>query len=191
MSHLTPWVCAALLTLSIVRQSPAQSPSAGESQKVQVISLAMHVGSTGTEAKRVVYAPPPGWYVRGHSVDCPKKTGHSSFTVNTVPQDWSYVSEEKIQSAYKALIDLAGEAPNGQTAGLKAKLVMERERLLSEVRKVRSTHHALVVEAAAKGEGLLWGGGELQLTVTAELVYVGTDKELESHVARQRAALRE
>src|SRR5262245_34192314 len=37
-------------------------------------TLSMQVGSTDSETKRVAYAPPPGWYVRGHQVRCAKKT---------------------------------------------------------------------------------------------------------------------
>jgi hypothetical protein len=164
-----------------------QAPRVGQVQRLTVITLSMQVGSTEKETRRVTYTPPPGWYVRGHRVDCARRLGNSSFTVNTVPRDWTFVSEEKINESYKALIDLAGQAHN---AGLKAKFALEQEQLLSELRKVRSTHHALVVEATARGEGFLRGGGALQLTITADLVYVGTDESLSRAVARHRSKLK-
>ncbi len=132
------------------------------------------------------YTPPPGWYVRSHSVECPVKYGHSSFSINTVPQDWQWSSEEKIQEAYQYLIELAGQAHH---AAMQARFAHERDQLLRELHKVRSSHHALVVDATAKGEGFWRGGGGLQLTVMAELVYIGTDDQLSRAIAQQRVRL--
>jgi hypothetical protein len=165
----------------------AQAPRVGQVQRLTVITLSMQVGSTEKETKRVTYTPPPGWYVRGHRVDCAKRFGNSSYSVNTVPRDWTFVSEEKINESYKVLLDLAAQAHN---AGLKAKFDLEREQILSELRNVRSTHHALVVEATARGEGFLRGGGGLQLTVTADLVYVGTEESLAKAIARHKDKLK-
>jgi hypothetical protein len=119
-------------------------------------------------------------------VDCTKKAGNSSFTVNTVPRHWDWSSEERVSDSYQALIDMAGKA--GET-GLRARLVQEREQTLTELRKARSSHHALVVDATARGEGFLRSGGCLELTVTAELVFVGTDETLGRALARHRASL--
>ncbi len=41
-----------------------------------------------------------------------------------------------------------------------------------------------------RGEGFLRGGGALELTVTAELVYVGTDESLAASVARNKERLK-
>jgi hypothetical protein len=153
----------------------AEPPRVGETQKLTVISISLQAGSTEKETRQVTYTPPPGWYVRSHFVDCAKKTGNSSFTVTTVPQNWAWSSEEKITESYKHLIELA-EKVNDR--GLHSKFVLEREQLLSELRKVRSSHHTLVVDATARGEGLFRSGGCLQLTVLAELVYAGTDEAL-------------
>jgi len=103
-----------------------------------------------------------------------------------VPRNWGWVSEEKVEDSYKALLDLAGKAGNPV---LQAKFALERERALRELRKVRATHHALVVDASARGEGFLRSGGGLELTVTAELVFVGTDASLDEAVARHRTHL--
>jgi len=45
------------------------------------------------------------------------------------------------------------------------------------------------VDASARGEGFLRSGGGLELTVTAELVFVGTDASLDEAVARHRTHL--
>jgi hypothetical protein len=163
--------------------TPARGPRVGEVQKLTVITVSMQVGSTERETKRVTYTPPPGWYVRGHQVECKAKTGPSSFTVNTTPQDWAFVTEEQVKQSYRVLLDMAGQAKD---AGLKARLAMEQEQMLREVSRGRSSHHALVVEACAKGEGFLRGGGSIELTVTAELVYVGTRESLERAVSQAR-----
>jgi hypothetical protein len=156
--------------LAVPGWAGSPSPHHGEVQRLTVITLSLQVGSTEKESKRVTYTPPPGWYVRSHSVECTRKSGNSSYSVSTVPRDWSWSSEDRLRESYSTLIDLAGQSGN---EGLKAKYALQRDQTLSELRKVRSTHHALVVEATAKGEGFLRSGGGLELTVTAELVYIG------------------
>jgi hypothetical protein len=167
-------------------QADSNSPRPGEVQRLTVITLSLQVGSTEKETKQVTYSPPPGWYVRSHTVECSRKVGNSSFTVNTVPKDWAWASEEKVGESYKNLIEAAARAHN---SGLQAELLLEREAWLRQLRQVRSSHHALVVEATARGEGLLRGGGGLELTVTAELVFVGTEEALTRRVAQHRARL--
>jgi hypothetical protein len=164
-----------------------QTPHVGQVQKLQVITVAMRVGSTEKETKKVTYSPPPGWYVRSHHVECTTKTGNSSFSVATVPQNWNWSSEDKVQESYKLLIDLAAKAENKNLAN---KFQIERNEALSELRRCRSSHHALVLDATARGGGFLKGGGSLQLTVTAELVYVGTDADLQKTVARHKARIK-
>jgi hypothetical protein len=173
--------------LTTIGQASAQAPRVGDVQRLQVVTLSLQVGSTETQTRQVTYTPPPGWYVRSHQVDCTARYGNSSFTVSTVPQHWHWSSEGRVRDCYRLLLDLAARA---QDAGLQARLRQEQDRLLAELRKVRSSHHALVVEATAKGGGLLRGGGGLQLAVTAELVYVGTQESLEKDVARHRARLK-
>jgi hypothetical protein len=177
----------ALAALAVPPAGVARGPKAGEVQTRQVITVSLSVGSTEKESKQVVYAPPPGWHVRSHSVECAEKTGRSSFSVSTVPRDWKWASEEKVVESYKLLLDLAAQA---QDAGLQARFAGERDQTLRELRTVRSTHHALVVEATARGEGFLRGGGSILLTVTAELVYVGTQESLDAAVAANRARVK-
>ena len=173
--------------VALVSPCRAMAPRVGEVQRLTVITVSMQVGSTEKETKRVTYTPPPGWYVRGHAVECRAKTGHSCFTVNTVPQDWNFVSEEHVTESYRVMIDLAAKAHD---AGLKGRFKMEQEQMLNELRKGKSSHHALVVEATAKGEGFLRGGGAIQLTVTADLVYVGTLEGLQHAVTRAKGGAR-
>jgi hypothetical protein len=161
----------------------AQAPRVGEVRRLPVLSLSMQVGSSEKESRQVVYTPPPGWYVRSHVVDCRTKYGSCSYSVNTLPQDWNWSSEQRVRESYKVLIDLAAKA---EDTGGQARFTQERDRLLSELRKARSNHHALVVEATARGEGFLKGGSGLELTVTAELVYVGTDEDVAEIVARHK-----
>jgi hypothetical protein len=164
----------------------ARPPRPGEIQRVVVVTISMQVGGTGKETRHVTYTPPPGWYVRSHRVDCTRRTGNCSFSVATVPRDWGWASAEKVEESYRTLIDLAGKAGD---RGLQARLDLERRQTLSEIRKVRSTHHALAVDASARGEGFLRAGGCLELTVTADLVFVGTNESLARSAARHRASL--
>ena len=177
-------VAAAALVLGFLTStSAAEAPRLGDVQKLKVITISMQVSSTEKESKQVTYTPPPGWYVRSHYVECTAKSGNSSYSVHTLPQNWKWLSEDRINDSYKLHIDLAAQAQN---VGLQAKLAQERARMMGELHRVRSTHHALVVEATAKGEGFWKGGGTLQLSVFADLVYVGTNDSLESLIALHR-----
>ena len=177
---------ALLSTVLIAGSVRAQAPHVGDVQKLKVITLSLQAGSTEKESKQVTYSPPPGWYVRSHAVSV-KKTGKSSFTITTVPQNWSWLSEDKITESYKLLLELAAKAKD---AGLHAKFTQERDAMLSELRNVRASHHALVVDATARGEGFLRGGGSIDLTVTAEIVYVGTEEHLGQTVKGHHAKLK-
>jgi len=174
------------VALAIPGLAHAQSPHPGEVQRLSVITISMQVGSMEKETRQVTYTPPPGWYVRSHRVQCIRKTGNSSFSVSTVPRNWNWASEAQVEESYKTLIDLAAKAAN---TGLQAKFALERDQLLTEIRKVRSTHHALVVDATAKGEGFWRAGGGLELTVVAEIVFVGTDETLTKVVTKAQANL--
>jgi len=186
------WSFAALVAMSIAGRVAAQTARPGEVQRLTAITISMQVGSTEKETKRVTYTPPPGWYVRSHQVHCKKKFGNSSFTVTTVPRDWGFTSEEKANESYKTLVDLAGQS--GHT-GLKGRFALEQEQSSADRSQVHSTHHALVADATAKGEGFLRGGGGIELTVTAELVFVGveerTDKVVPEPAARKTDGRRE
>ena len=165
-----PRLLALTAALAATGPAAAQAPKPGDVQTLNVISIALQVGSTEKDTKKVTYTPPPGWYIRSHSVHCTLKQGQSSYSVNTVPANWNWSSEEKINESYRQLLEVAAKA---QDAKLQAKLLYEREEALTQFRKASYSHHALVVDATAQGQGLFMGGGALQLTVTAELVYVG------------------
>jgi hypothetical protein len=176
---------AALGPLS-VRPVAAQVPQPGDIQRLKVITISMRVGSTEKDTKQVTYTPPPGWYVRSHEVECSAKYGNSSFTVTTVPPNWDWLTEEKNRDSYRALLDVAGRAQN---VGGQLKVSQEQEALLRASRGVRANHHALVVEATARGEGFLRGGGGLELIVTAELVYIGPGLSVGDNASPYRARL--
>lgn len=177
----------AVLLLSTPTQAhPQTPPRPGDVQRLVVITLSLQVGSTEKDARQVTYSPPPGWYVRSHRVDVTRRLGNSSYSVSTVPQNWAWMSEDKVTEAYKSLIELA--AQTGQQ-GLQAKFAQEREQTLLEIRRVRANHHALVLDAVARGEGFLRSSGGLDLTVTAELVFLGTEETIECLIAGHRAKL--
>lgn len=171
-----------LVGLALAGVGRAQVPQVGDIQKLKVITIVMQVGSMEKETRTVTYSPPPGWYVRSHVINCLKRSGNASFSATTVPQNWTWLSEEKITESYNLLIELAAKLNN---AALQARCVHERDAMLTELRKVHATRHALVVEAQVRGEGL-WGRGELHLVVTADLVFIGTDQEPSRPLDRQQ-----
>jgi hypothetical protein len=178
---------AVFLVLALVVPSAArgQCPAVGTVQRIPVITISLQVGSTEKESRHVTYSPPPGWYVRSHHVSVTAKAGPTSYAVNTVPEDWSWLTEDKVQESYKALMELAGQTRGGQ---MQSKYAQERDALLQELRQVRAAHHALVVDAIVRGEGFLRHGGRLEMTVVAELVYVGTKEALRQRVSQAKMA---
>ena len=162
---------AVALSLVVGRGVRAGEPSPGTVKTLPVVSVALEVGSTEKQTRRVVYAPPPGWYVRSHRVVCTKKHGLSSYTVNTVPAGWGWSSDEEATEASKARAAVAGavhEVRFGGQAGV------ETDQSAAGRQNVSASHHALVVEVLARGAGFLRGGAGVELTVQAELVYLGT-----------------
>jgi hypothetical protein len=125
------------------------------------------------ETRRVVYAPPPGWHIRSHRVECTTKTGLASYTVNTVPADWAWAFDDAATESAKANACAGAEAHG---FGAKAAGLSESRKIMAQHQRTTSSHHALVVEATARGSGFLGKGAGLELTVYAELVYVGSEK---------------
>jgi hypothetical protein len=175
------------LLLATPRAVQAHAPRLGEVQRIRAITLSLRVGSTDKDSRQVTYTPPPGWYVLSHAVHCTKQYGNASYSVSTIPEDWDWFSEEQAKQSYKALLDVAGRA---QEVGLETKYDLNNEAVLQALRRVRSARHALVVDASAQGEGFLRGGSGLDMTVTAELVYLGPVEEPVNAAAatRTRAA---
>jgi hypothetical protein len=145
------------------------------------------VGSTEKESKQVTYTPPPGWFIRTHAVDCTRRLGNASFAVSTVPAQWSWSSAEKDEESDKHLVEATLSA---REAGLQGRPKRQRAAALGQSRQANSSHHALVLDATAKGEGLFHGGGALELTVTAELVYGGSGEAPGNDGPQQVATLK-
>ena len=145
-------------------------PAIGTVQTVPVVSVALEVGSTEKESKRVVYAPPPGWYVRSHRVECGHRHGLASYTVSTVPAGWKWSSDEAAADAARAKLTAAGGTHVARFGGDAA---AEWDESAAARQRTLASHHSLVVDVSARGAGLWRGGGGIELTVVAEMVYVG------------------
>lgn len=151
----------------------AQGPQPGEVQRFVVITLRLQVGSTEVESRRATYTPPPGWYIRSHCVECTQRYGNSSYAVSTVPAGWVWASDERDDESSRRLVGVAARAHD---VGVQAKLRLDRDDVARQARDGSYSHHALVVDATARGEGLFRGASGIELTVMAELVYVGIDQ---------------
>ncbi len=181
MSHLqvsrkaVPRCLVVLTAVAVSRPGMgfSQGPQRGDVQILPVITLRLEVDSTESASKRATYTPPPGWYIRSHSVDCTVRYGHSSYAVSTVPAGWAWTSERRINEVHRQLVGVAAKAHD---AGVQARFTLNREDAVRKERESSCTHEALIVDATARGEGLFRGGGCIELTVTAELVYVGVDR---------------
>lgn len=160
---------ALLLVLEPVVRADDATP-VGTVRTVPVLSVSLAVGSTGQETKRAVYAPPPGWYVRSHRVVTASRHGAASYTVSTVPAGWEWKADHQSSADLKATgtAQVTAYKVSGGGQGAVTQNVAAAER-----QSAASSHHALLVEANAKGAGLWQGGSGIEFTVVAELVYVG------------------
>jgi hypothetical protein len=165
------WI-AALATLFLTTAAGAQSPPVGSVQVLPVITLDLRAANSDKQTKRVTYTPPPGWYIRSHQVAVAHKQGNTSYAVSTVPAGWAWSSEQRLTESYRQLLDLTARIQN---LGGQGRLQNDRDAQVDDTRAAQSSHHALVVDVTATGEGVFRAASEIQLTVNAELVYVGTD----------------
>src|SRR3954469_2739081 len=133
MSRL-PRIAFALLTAAMLAPAPAAPPTIppGTVQTLPVLTVSLNVGSTEKEVRRVVYAPPPGWHIRSHRVEVATKTGLASYTVNTVPADWAWSSDDAATEAAKAKAGATAQAHGvggqGQVTSESRKVTAERQR---------------------------------------------------------------
>jgi hypothetical protein len=161
-----------LLLPGVVR---ADEPKPGTVRTLPVVSVSMSVGSTERESKRVVYAPPPGWYVRSHRIQCVNRRGEVSYAVNTVPAGWNWHSDERSRAASKSSADVMLATFQTWAGGRAA---ASKDASSADRQTNTSSHHLLVVDVTAKGEGFFGGGGGVELTVYADMVYLGNDHTL-------------
>jgi hypothetical protein len=161
----------ALIALAPVRAARAdEAPPVGTVQTLPVVSVSLEVGSTEREVKRAVYSPPPGWYVRSHKVVVVNKHGTITYAVSTVPSGWNWKADERAASAGRS--SAAGTVSTYKVSG-GGSMSSARDSTAADYSAVASSHHLLVVEVAARGGGFLQNGSGVELTVLAEMVYLG------------------
>jgi hypothetical protein len=167
-----PLVCVfALVAATASPAAAGDAPARGTVQTLPVLSVSVAVGSTGRETKRAVYAPPPGWYVRSHRVVTAHRTGTVTYSVSTVPAGWNWVADEKLTTSGKASGAAKVALPHGIAAG--GEVAGAHDAAFAGRQANTSSHHVIVVDVTAKGCGLWQGGGGVDLTVYAEMVYLG------------------
>lgn len=173
-SRRQTFVASAVVALTVwsTGKVSGQEPALGTVQKLPVISLDLRAGSTEKQSKRGTYTPPPGWYIRSHSVHCTHRQGNTSYVVSTVPAGWNLASENRRTDTNRQLFDVAALV---HELGGQGRVENEQDSAAYASRSTNSSHHALIVDVTAVGEGMFRGSSEIELTVIAELVYVGTE----------------
>ncbi len=161
--------------LAFAQLTPAcaasDAPAVGTVRELPVVSVSLAVGSTERDTRRVVYAPPPGWYVRSHRVRVASRSGCVTYSVSTVPAGWQWTNDERAAALGKAAGSVGAALPNGVPVGAQAGGA--HESAVAGRQASTSSHHVLVVDVAARGAGLWQGGAAVDLTVIAEMVYLG------------------
>lgn len=150
----------------------ADPPRVGTVRELPVISINLTAGSMDKESKRVIYAPPPGWYVRSHRVVTSQRYGTVTYAVSTVPAGWNWTADERTSASGRASGTAHVAIPHGWQVG--GTLAGSQDASSNEHQTNTSSHHVLVVDVTVKGNGLWQGGGGVEMTVFAEMVYVGT-----------------
>lgn len=144
----------------------------GSVERVPAVSISLAVGSFESDVKRVVYSPPPGWYIRSHEVKCQKRSGLVSYTVNTVAAGWEWKSSATENGTSRSRV-------SGGVSSYKFSLggtgEVEKDAISSGTKSNQASHNAIVVDISAEGGGLFRGGASIDLAVTAELVFLGID----------------
>jgi hypothetical protein len=166
------FVLSAVTTHSATADAPdtPTAPPVGAVQTLPVLSVSLAVGSTGRETKRAVYSPPPGWYVRSHRVVTASRYGTVTYAVSTVPAGWDWKADEQAASNGKS--SAAGTVSAYKFSG-GGQLATSRDATATDHHAVASSHHILVIDVAARGNGFLQSGSGVELTVMAEMVYLG------------------
>ena len=173
MKTLPRFLCLLTLAAAAPAAGADDRPRPGTVRTLRVATVALEVGSTDRDSKRVVYAPPPGWYIRSHRVVCEKKYGVVAYAVSTVPAGWNWVSDERTRAASKSA---AGATVTAYHFGAGGQAAAASDATSADRQLNTSSHHLLVVDVSARGQGLFLGGGGVNLTVYAEMVYLGTDR---------------
>lgn len=163
-----------LLTAWFAAVAHGQPPPLGTVQRLAVISLDLQAAGYEKQTKRASYSPPPGWYIRGHSVICTHRQGSVSYLVSTVPAGWSLASEKRLADSSGQLFDLVARA---HELGGQARFEYELDKKTYVKRTTDVSHHAIIVDVTATGGGMFHSASEIELTVVAELVYVGTETQ--------------
>ena len=167
------------ITVFVLAARPAGATEPGEIveelpigtvQRVPAVSVSLAVGSTDRDTKRVIYSPPPGWYIRSHHVELGDRTGLASYSVSTLAAGWQFKSsEQRVGTTHNRVA--------GQVSSHKLSLggmgEVDEDKTATGRRSSQASHHAIVVEVEAQGGGFFRGGASIDLTVTAELVYLG------------------
>ena len=96
--------CLALTSWPAWSAGPEPALAIGTVQRVPAVSVSLAVGSTDRETKRVVYSPPPGWYIRSHHVELGDRTGLASYSVSTLAAGWQYKSSEREGGATRSRV---------------------------------------------------------------------------------------
>ena len=162
-----------LVLVAFAAAARAEEPPVGSVRELAAVSISVAAGGSDRETKRSVYTPPPGWYVRGHKVAVANRTGTVSYAVGSVPAGWRWSLDERAAMTARAAATAAATLPNGLAAG--GQVAGSREGTVSGGLAAASSHHALVVEVTAVGGGLWRGGAGADVTVYAEIVYLGRE----------------
>lgn len=159
-----------LLSAPVSAATPTESTPVGTVQVLPVISVSLAVGGTGHDTKRVVYAPPPGWHVRCHRVVVNNKYGAVTYTVSTLPARCQWNADEQTTSSSRS--SAAGTVSAYKVSG-GGQIAASGEATAADHTAVTSSHHMLVLDVSARGNGFLQSGSGVELTVFAEVVYLG------------------
>ncbi|MEM7175455.1 MAG: hypothetical protein AAF443_05990 [Chlamydiota bacterium] len=136
---------------------------------VQGPSFNRKVGNNDEVSKKIIWNAPAGWAIRSYQPHLHVKYGHSGYSVYMVSGGSSFVSKSELSQKFDYQIDLAGQY-EGESA--QSELQAKKHVYLSMYDKIDASHQTLILDVHVEGEGLLRGGGSLNIMVQVELVKI-------------------
>lgn len=126
----------------------------------------------GEDKKTSIYNPPPGWIIMSHRVKIKSRSG-GTINVSNIASGLKYISEEKIHTVYKSLLEIAGQKSEAQK--IKARIQDDYETHLEDYKSINTNKNTLEVKVKAKSQGneLDRRRGWIKARVYVTIEYVG------------------
>lgn len=160
------WALAGVLIAGPAFGQQGSLGKVGLQREVQAISISLKTGWRGKKEVNETYGPPHGFVIIEHRVDLKKKEGNANLSVSVLPDKFTGITTEEVNTTYSKLADAAAKL---QLVDYQAKLKVEQQDLLKRM-EVKSVSSGVICVKAS-----IEGSGELDFVVYAKIVNAATN----------------